>query len=66
MGTPFDLFDTRANTDSPEVSAAQRANRVLLREALAAVGFENYPKEWWHYTWKPAAVARIRHDVPVR
>jgi microsomal dipeptidase-like Zn-dependent dipeptidase/D-alanyl-D-alanine dipeptidase/CubicO group peptidase (beta-lactamase class C family) len=66
MGTPFDLFDTRANTDSQEVTAAQRANRVLLREALAAAGFENYPKEWWHYTWQPAAVARIRHDVPVR
>jgi D-alanyl-D-alanine dipeptidase/CubicO group peptidase (beta-lactamase class C family) len=66
MGTPFDLFDTRANTDSPEVTAAQRANRQLLREALAAEDFENYPMEWWHYTWQPAAVARIRHDVPVR
>jgi D-alanyl-D-alanine dipeptidase len=33
---------------------------------MAAEGFENYPMEWWHYTWQPAAVPRIRHDVPIR
>lgn len=66
MGTGFDFFDPLANTDSPAATAAQRANRELLRTAMAAEGFENYPMEWWHYTWTPAAVARIRHDVPVR
>jgi D-alanyl-D-alanine dipeptidase len=66
MGTGFDFFDPLANTDSPAATAAQRANRDLLRAAMAAEGFENYPMEWWHYTWTPAAVPRIRHDVPVR
>ena len=66
MGTGFDFFDPMANTDSPAATAAQRANRDVLRNAMAAEGFENYPMEWWHYTWTPAAVARIRHDVPVR
>jgi D-alanyl-D-alanine dipeptidase len=65
MGTPFDLFDTAANTDSPQATPAQRANRQLLKEAMAAEGFENYAKEWWHYTWQPAAVARIRYDVAI-
>jgi CubicO group peptidase (beta-lactamase class C family)/D-alanyl-D-alanine dipeptidase len=66
MGTDFDLFDPKANTDSPQANAQQRANRQLLREAMATEGFENYPKEWWHYTWQPAAVPRIRYDVPIR
>ena len=66
MGTPFDLFDPRANTDSPQASGAQRANRQLLKAAMEAEGFENYAMEWWHYTWQPAAVAKIRYDVPIR
>jgi microsomal dipeptidase-like Zn-dependent dipeptidase/CubicO group peptidase (beta-lactamase class C family)/D-alanyl-D-alanine dipeptidase len=66
MGTPFDLFDPRANTDAPGLPDTQRANRRLLLEAMAAEGFENYPMEWWHYTWQPAAVPRIRHDVPIQ
>jgi microsomal dipeptidase-like Zn-dependent dipeptidase/CubicO group peptidase (beta-lactamase class C family)/D-alanyl-D-alanine dipeptidase len=66
MGTPFDLFDPSANTDSPDATAEQHANRLLLKQAMAAEGFENYDKEWWHYTWQPEAVARIRFDVPVR
>lgn len=34
MGTPFDYFDPLANTDNPDVTPAQRANRDLLREAI--------------------------------
>ena len=41
MGTHFDYFGTRANTDSPEVSAEQLANRHLLRDAMQAHGFAN-------------------------
>jgi D-alanyl-D-alanine dipeptidase len=66
MGTPFDLFDPRANTDSPQATPEQRANRQLLKEAMTAAGFENYAKEWWHYTWQPSAVAKIRYDAPIR
>jgi D-alanyl-D-alanine dipeptidase len=50
MGSPFDLFDPRSNTDSPEVTPAQRANRLRLREAMERRGFRNLPVEWWHYT----------------
>ena len=50
MGTEFDFFGTLANTDSPAATPAQRANRRLLRDAMAAQGFRNYPMEWWHYT----------------
>ncbi len=65
MGTAFDFFATRANTDSPEVTAEQRANRYLLREAMQAQGFRNYEKEWWHYTLRAESDTTTIYDVPV-
>lgn len=66
MGTPFDFFDPRANTDHPGVTADQRRNRDRLREAMAAEGFANYAMEWWHYTLKPEPSPGLFFDVPVR
>ena len=65
MGTDFDLFDASANTDSPLVSDAQRANRQLLLQAMARHGFQNYPMEWWHYSFKPEPDAQTAYDVPI-
>ena len=65
MGTDFDLFGPRANTDSPLATAAQRANRARLRAAMAAQGFSNYPLEWWHYTLSPEPAPGVMYDVPV-
>jgi CubicO group peptidase (beta-lactamase class C family) len=65
MGTDFDFFGTRANTDSPEVTDVQRANRHLLRDAMAVQGFRNYPMEWWHYTYQPEPTPGLLYDVPV-
>lgn len=52
MGTAFDYFGPRANTAYPQLSTEQRGNRAMLLGAMAAEGFENYPMEWWHFTWK--------------
>lgn len=65
MGTGFDFFGTIANTDSPLATDAQRANRHLLREAMAAQGFANYPMEWWHFTFRPEPTPGVLYDVPV-
>lgn len=65
MGTGFDYFDPRANTDTPGLSAEQRANRARLREAMERAGFKNYPMEWWHYTWQPEPTPDTIYDVPV-
>ena len=66
MGTGFDLFDTRANTGSAEVSQAQRDNRQRLLRAMAEQGFENYALEWWHYTFRPEPAPHTTYDFPVR
>ena len=65
MGTGFDFFGTRAHTDSPEVDAAQRANRHLLRDAMEAQGFRNYTMEWWHYTLRSEPTPDTLYDIPV-
>ena len=66
MGTDFDFFDTRANTESPEVTALQRANRQRLRIAMEKQGFRNYPMEWWHYTFEPEPSKDVAYDFPVK
>ncbi|HYM85335.1 MAG TPA: M15 family metallopeptidase [Pseudoxanthomonas sp.] len=50
MGTDFDFFDPRANTDSHAITSEQRDNRQRLLKAMADHGFRNYPQEWWHFT----------------
>jgi D-alanyl-D-alanine dipeptidase len=65
MGTGFDFFDTRANTDSPSVTPLQNDNRQRLLEAMAAQGFVNYPQEWWHYTLAGER-SQLLYDIPIQ
>ena len=66
MGTTFDCFDTKANTDAAGLTATEMENRALLRAAMAARGFKNYPFEWWHYTHQPEPYPDTYFDFPVR
>ncbi len=66
MGTPFDFFDTLANTDDPRVTPVQRANRDRLRDAMQRHGFANYAMEWWHFTFRPEPTPDTFFDIPVR
>ncbi len=52
MGTPFDTFSDKSHTLNAEGLALE--NRLMLRAAMSKHGFDNYSKEWWHFTWKPA------------
>ena len=50
MGSPFDLFDTRSWPTDESVSAAARANRMLLQGVMREHGFRSLREEWWHFT----------------
>ncbi|KAL7565703.1 hypothetical protein ACA910_005400 [Epithemia clementina (nom. ined.)] len=51
MGTPFDWFDPRSWPSSTNnVSATQRAHRLLLRTLMVQAGFRPLDEEWWHFT----------------
>ena len=66
MGTSFDFFGARANTFYPQITEQQRDNRDLLLKAMAEQGFENYPLEWWHFTWKAAALPDQAYSFPIQ
>lgn len=66
MGTPFDFFDPLSHTESPDVTADQLANRLLLRDAMEAGGFRNYVNEWWHYTLVDEPYPDEYFEEPVR
>lgn len=38
-------------TDSTLISAEARKNRTIMAKALTAVGFVNYPAEFWHWSY---------------
>ncbi|MFE0812597.1 M15 family metallopeptidase [Streptomyces sp. NPDC058848] len=65
MGTGYDCFDTRSHTLDPRIQGAQRANRLLLKDALEDVGLVNLPEEWWHFTYKPEPYPDTYFDFPV-
>jgi D-alanyl-D-alanine dipeptidase len=49
MGGHHDLLDVSSATVSSLITPKQQANRLKLRDAMAAAGMRNYSKEWWHY-----------------
>ena len=60
FGTLFDSFDPLAQPQLEEAFMAQgRLNptqiglRRLLRQVMAAGGFQQHPMEWWHFDRRP-------------
>jgi zinc D-Ala-D-Ala dipeptidase len=52
--TPGDTPPSNENrnfTHSRRVTTAARCRRVMLVNAMTQVGFENYPAEWWHWSY---------------
>lgn len=52
MGSSFDLFHSASHHDTDLVSDEQNNNREILREIMLKSGFNDFAKEWWHYTMK--------------
>jgi D-alanyl-D-alanine dipeptidase len=64
MGTGYDCFDPRSHTRAKGLSAEQKRLRAVLVDAMAAAGFVNYPKEWWHFSLRDGGDG-ASFDVPV-
>lgn len=50
MGGPFDYFGDLSHPDYDGVTAEQRANRDMLRDAMLEAGFKPLSSEWWHFS----------------
>jgi D-alanyl-D-alanine dipeptidase len=65
MGTNFDCFDVKANTEASGLTDEERSNRAVLVEAMQSQGFVNYPLEWWHFTFQPEPYPDTYFDFPI-
>jgi D-alanyl-D-alanine dipeptidase len=70
MGTDFDDFSQAAEPlaeqallASGRLTAAQLANRMILRDVMTRAGFIQLPEEWWHYDALPAAIAKTQFSI---
>ncbi len=65
MGTGFDCFDVKANTAAPGLTPEQRSNRRRLLDAMGRHGFDNFDKEWWHFTLRGEPYPDTIVDFPI-
>ncbi|MBX9696856.1 MAG: M15 family metallopeptidase [Alphaproteobacteria bacterium] len=65
MGTPFDFFDDSSHTMNPNISASATQNRALLKGLMEEAGFQNYSKEWWHYSYPDELYPDTYFNFPV-
>ncbi len=64
MGGRHDLLDESSATEYSGLTARQQANRLLLRDTMAAAGMRNYSKEWWHFYVSPLGLCH-QYDFPL-
>jgi D-alanyl-D-alanine dipeptidase len=62
LGTPFDTFSEAAHTANAQ-GRVLRYRQILVR-AMESEGFQNYEKEWWHFSY-PVPDAQP-FDLPIR
>lgn len=65
MGTPFDFFDDSSHTMNPNISKDAAQNRALLKGLMSEAGFENYSKEWWHYSYTDELYPDTYFNFPI-
>ncbi len=70
MGTPFDHLGPAAQPRHEfkrlargELSAAQLANRLILREVMIRAGFKPIASEWWHFNAYGPREVRRRYKI---
>jgi len=72
MGCEFDEFSNRSWTtyyeDGEEgegVNDVARDNRRMLYNVMTAVGFTNFPAEWWHFDYGDEKWGLFTDNVPI-
>jgi D-alanyl-D-alanine dipeptidase len=65
MGTPYDFLDPLAHTAATNIPAAAAKRRQVLVAAMAKGGFENYRREWWHFSLRKRPANARSHDFDI-
>ena len=65
MGGTFDYFGELSHPDYKGITDQQYKNRMILREAMLAHGFDPLAEEWWHFTLADEPFANTYFTFPV-
>ena len=60
MGGKY-MSDINSKTYSKNITNIQKSNRKILINSLKTVGFQNYPNEWWHWSFGDRAYAAYKN-----
>jgi len=66
MGTGFDCFHELSHPGNLAVGKQQRIHRLLLKTLMDKHGFNNYDKEWWHFTLRNEPHPNTFFNFPVK
>ena len=66
MGSIFDYMDQRSHIVTEGLTERQEHNRLILREAMTACGFETYSCEWWHFKLEKEPYPDTYFDFVIR
>lgn len=65
MGGVFDYFGELSHPDYENITPEQKANRLILRDAMLRHGFLPLDTEWWHFTLSNEPYPDTYFDFPV-
>ena len=65
MGGVFDYFGELSHPDYDGITPEQKANRLILREAMLRHGFRPLDTEWWHFTLDNEPYPDTYFDFPI-
>ena len=65
MGGTFDYFGELSHPDYKDITEEQYNNRMILREAMLAHGFNPLDEEWWHFTLKDEPYPDTYFNFPI-
>ncbi|MEK7087303.1 MAG: M15 family metallopeptidase [Patescibacteria group bacterium] len=51
LGTRVAEYNEKTKTKNSFLSEEVKRNRKLLKDSMTAVGFKNFPAEWWHFSY---------------
>ena len=51
MGTRYEEYSEKTHTKNSTITEEQKKNRRYMCEKLEKLGFNNFPAEWWHYSY---------------
>ena len=60
MGGEY-MSEINSKTRTTNITKQQKLNRNILIKTMRMSGFQNYPNEWWHWSFGDRAYAAYKH-----